>query len=177
MQTRFAIAVLVLGLLEIALLVLIALTPAPMNVAGLAHPEFAGMAIGGDGAARFEPIASYAFFFQILVLMQCYCLIAMGVSSHRHSTGFLGWLSLCLLLALFVWWRIMASYQDFLDTGTTNYFAGFPVATAWQVYAIWIAGMALVVLYVAGFRRYIWSHEDEAAFEALVAESKNKNTA
>ena len=174
MQNRFAIAIFVIGILECVVLLLIALSTTPENAAGLAHADFAGMRIGGDGMARFLPVADYAFVFQALVLVQCYCLIALGVSHDRKDAPFLGWLAGCLALALLVWWQIFDAYRDFLDSGETTYFAGFPVATAWQVYGIWLAGVGLVLLYVIGFRRFIWSIDDERAFAALVTEYSEK---
>lgn len=171
MKTRFAIAVLVIGLAQCVMLLLVGFAPEIEGATGFAHPEFAGMRIGGDGAARIAPISGYSFVFQVLVLLQMHLLVAMGVSGHRHSAAFFGWLGGSLALALFIWWQLFESYAAFLATGETTYLAGFPVATTWLVYPIWLSGGALVLLYVAGFKQYIWSDEDQAAFDDLLAES------
>jgi hypothetical protein len=40
-----------------------------------------------------------------------------------------------------------------------------------MLYGVWISGMVLAGIYVFGFRRYIFSREDEAEYEALRAEA------
>lgn len=173
MQRRLAIAILVLGIIECALLVVIALSPAPENAAGLAHDALAGVRVGGDGAERIAPIIWPAFLFQALVLVQCHLMIALGVSDHRRTPALMTLLAACLAVSLFVWFNLFSSYQAFLQTGVTDYVAGFPTATAWQVYAIWLGGMSLVALYVFGFRKFIWSEEDEQAYQQFINESRN----
>ena len=69
-QTRLAIVILVLGLAQCVALILIALTPLPDNTGGLPHALYNGMRIGGDGAARFLPIAALAYWFQVVVIAQ-----------------------------------------------------------------------------------------------------------
>jgi len=41
------------------------------------------------------------------------------------------------------------------------------------VYSIWLAGLGLVALYVLGFKRYVWSDDDQRAFEVLVKQTRN----
>lgn len=171
MQRRLAIAILILGIIECLILVAIALAPAPENAAGLAHATLPGVRIGGDGTARFTPIATLSFLFQALMLVQAHLMVALGVSDRLRTLPFLGLLAGCLAISLFVWFNLFSEYQRFLETGVTSYFAGFPAATAWQVYAIWLGGLSLVALYVFGFKKFIWSDEDEQAFQQLVDES------
>nr|MCH9784876.1 hypothetical protein [Gammaproteobacteria bacterium] len=78
-QSRLCLVILLFGLLQCGLLGLIAVLPAAENVGGLAHPLFNSMRVGGDGAARFLPVADLAYWFQILVLAQICCMIALGV--------------------------------------------------------------------------------------------------
>jgi len=176
MQTRLVIIILFLGVLQCVLLLLIAETPAPDLVTGVAHNFFAGMRVGGDGLIRLLPIAHYAFYFQLLVLAQICVMIALGVSPRKRSRVF--WLSLLgsFLLAALVWWQMFNAYEAFLTTGKTEYVAGFPIATAWQVYATWLAGLALVGLYVFGFRHYVWSDEDQDVFDRLVKYSREASS-
>ncbi|XOV86759.1 MAG: hypothetical protein ACFHX7_17525 [Pseudomonadota bacterium] len=172
MQRLLPVTILVLGLIQLGLLLVIGLSPAPENATSLAHASFSGMRIGGDGAARLEPVAGAAFVFQLVVLAQICCLVALGVGKHRHSGSFHVLLVLAFLVAAGVWYGLFSAYETFLETGTTAYFLGFPVATAWQVYAIWLSGLVLVGTYVFGFTRFIWSEEDETRFQTLVTRAR-----
>ncbi|MGK0469862.1 MAG: hypothetical protein ACJAR0_000324 [Candidatus Azotimanducaceae bacterium] len=176
MQTRLAIIILFIGVLQCVLLLLIADTPAPDLVTGLAHDQFPGMRVGGDGVLRLLPIADYAFYFQLLALAQICVMIALGVSPRKRSPVF--WLSLLVsfVLAALVWWQMFTAYEQFLSTGKTEFFAGFPIATAWQVYATWLAGLSLVGLYVIGFKHYVWSDEDQEMFDRLVKSSSESSS-
>jgi hypothetical protein len=74
---------------------------------------------------------------------------------------------------MFIWWQMFSSHQQFLETGETGYFLGFPTATAWQVYGTWLCAIPLIILYSVGFRHFVFSEEDEAKFQALLEESRN----
>ena len=176
MQTRLAIIILILGVLQCVLLILIAETPAPDLVTGLAHTQFSGMRVGGDGLERLLPVAGYAFYFQFLALAQICVMIALGVSPRKRTPVFWSCLFGSFVLAALVWWQMFSAYEDFLTTGETEFIAGFPIATAWQVYATWLAGLALVALYVIGFKRYVWSDEDQEVFDRLVKSSSESSS-
>ncbi|MFT4632331.1 MAG: hypothetical protein ACI8PP_000367 [Candidatus Pseudothioglobus sp.] len=167
-QTRLSLVILTLGLAQCLLLALMAVTPLPENISGVAHAVYNGMRAGGDGSARFLPIARFAYLFQIVVLAQICCLLALGVKPSRRSTFFWTMLTACFGLSVFVWTALVSSYERFLATGETASVAGFPVATTWLVYAVWLAGLGLVALYVFGFKSYVWSDSDQKEFEQLV---------
>jgi hypothetical protein len=167
-QTRLCLVILTLGLLQCLLLALMAMTPLPDNIGGVSHAVYNGMRAGGDGSARYLPIAQLAYVFQVLVLTQICCMLALGVKPVRRSAFFWAMLTACLALSVFVWTALVSSYESFLASGETSMVAGFPVATAWLVYAIWLAGLGLVALYVFGFKSYVWSDNDQQEFEQLV---------
>ena len=154
-----------------ALLLLIGLAEAPPNAAGLPHPAIAEMRSGGDGAARLEAIGGYAFAFQSLLLLFAALLCTLSVSPARRSPAFLGWMAVTFLANMLPWQQMYFQHQAFLETGKTGWFAGFPAATAWQVYGVWFAGIALIAIYSAGFRHYILSENDEQRFRKLLRES------
>jgi len=173
MQTKLVIAIFVFGLALCGILLLIGLTPPVDNAAGIAHPAYDGMRAGGDGAARIEPIASLAFIFHVIVLAQFACFVALGVSEQRRSGLFYLLIAGCYLLTLFVWWRLFASHQQYLNSGETQYFFGFPTATAWVVYGVYLSGVSFIALYVFGFKRFIWSDQDQETFQRLLDEQQN----
>jgi hypothetical protein len=167
-QTRLTLIILALGLAQCLALTLMALTPLPDNIGGVAHGIYNGMRAGGDGSARYLPIAQLAYVFQVVVLAQICCMLALGVKPARRSAFFWAMLTICFGLGVFVWTMLVTSYEQFLAAGETAMVAGFPVATSWLVYAIWLAGLGFVALYVFGFKAYVWSDDDQAEFERIV---------
>lgn len=174
-QQYWIYAILVLGIFECGILGLILLEPATANATGTPHPSIPSMIVGGD-SIRFDHIDSYAWWFQVFVLAQAHCLAALGVNPERRSNVFMGLLAGCYLLALLVWWQMFSGYEAFVATGETEFFFGFPTATAWQTYGLWVSGLSLMALYTFGFSHYVWSDSDQAAFEALTKKHAPQNT-
>lgn len=162
-------------LLMAGILIAICLAETVPNAAGVAHPEFNGMQIGGDGAARLQYIGGLAFAFQALLLLLIVCLAALGVAEERRSPELWAYMGGTLLFSLFVWWQMYSGHQAFLETGVTSYFMGFPVATAWQVYGTWLGAIPLIILYSVGFRKFIFTEEDEIKYEELLEKHARKS--
>jgi hypothetical protein len=156
------------------ILLAIALVEPTSNAGGVPHPDYPGMVIGGDGAERLADIGALAFLFQSLLLLLIVCLSILGVSEARRSPKFMAYMAASFIFMIFIWWQMYSSHQQFLETGETGYFLGFPTATAWQVYGTWLCAIPLIVLYSVGFRQFIFSEEDEARFQALLEESSNQ---
>lgn len=174
MRSKLILLIFAIVLLMAGILVAICLAEQVPNGAGMAHPEFNGMQIGGDGAARLEHIGGLAFAFQCLLLTLIVALSALGVAEKRRSTELWAYMGGTLLFSLFVWWQMYSGHQAYLASGTSNYFMGFPVATAWQVYGTWLGAIPLIALYSLGFRKYIFTEEDEARYEQLLKEIAEK---
>lgn len=155
------------------ILLLIGLADPTPNAGGLPHPAYPGMVIGGEGAERLVDIGVLAFLFQSLLLLLIVCLSILGISERRRSPKFMTYMVASFAFMMFIWWQMYSSHQQFLETGETGYFLGFPTATAWQVYGTWLCAIPLIILYSVGFRHFVFSEEDEAKFQALLEESRN----
>ena len=174
MKERLIHLLLAIVVLMGLLLLAIALAEPAANGGGITHPDFAGMQAGGDGAARMEYIGSYAFLFHCLLLALIAALCVLGVSRQRRTPRFLAIVSLSLLFTWYIAWQMYSGHQDFLASGETGYFLGFPTATAWAVYGTWLGAIPLIVLYCVGFRRYVFSDEDKAKYQQLLETKKKK---
>ena len=170
MHSKLIVVIFTTVLIMAGLLIAIVLADYVPNGAGFPHPEFNGMQAGGDGAARLEHIGGLAFTFQCLLLLLIVCLATLGVAEQRRSAELWAYMGGTLLFSLFVWYQMYSGHQAFLETGTTNYFMGFPVATAWQVYGTWLGAIPLIILYTVGFRKFIFTKEDERKYEQLLAD-------
>lgn len=160
----------------IALLLLLIMLAEPVaGAGGVPHPVFEGMRRGGNGAARLQHIGSYAYSFQALLLALIVALSTLGVSERHRSARLRGYMISTFLFSAFILWRLVASHQQFLATGETSYFMGFPEATAWAIYGVWAGAVPLMILYVVGFRQYIYTEDDEAEFNTLLEETRAQN--
>ena len=169
---RLIHVVLLVLLLIVGLIGWILVSPEPPMSTGSPHPEIAGMSVGGDGLVRMGPIFFPGFTLQALFVILIHLLVALSVAERNRSALF--WISLCCagLVSMWVCWKIFSSYAQFLETGETDYFLGFPVASAWMMFGIWLSGVLLAVIYVVGFRRFVFTVEDEAAYDLLEAEAQ-----
>ena len=164
---------LVLALLWV-LLVLVAVQPDPSVPNSLPHPDVDGMMAGSDGLARLADIGWPAFSLQAATLILVLLMIALGVSRRYRTLPFWLGLAATAILFLFVWARIFLGHRHFLSTGEVEFLLGFPAPTAWVAYGIWASGLALLALYVVGFRKFIYTHEDAAEFDRLVENLKGE---
>lgn len=155
-----------------ALLIAILMAPEPPLAGGAPHPSIAGMVVGGDGQARLQPIGTYAFIFQSLLLLLIVCLCCLGVSQRNRSRRFYSYMSASYAMALFIWWQMYSGHQAFLDSDEVGFFVGFPIPTAWQMYGTWFSAIPLILLYSIGFRKFIYSQADDEAFQAILATHK-----
>lgn len=165
------------GLVVTALMVIwVATTPAPEMAAGAAHPDYPAMTIGGDGT-RASPILLPAWLWQAAVIITATLLILLGIAPRHRSGMVLGLLAACGLAMLVSWTFLLTSYQASVAAGETSYALGFPVATSWMIYGIWFSQGLLTVLYCWGFRKFIFTEEDEAKFEAIAARARAEKAA
>ena len=175
MRSNLIYVIFAIVLLMTGILVAISLADSVPNAAGLAHAQFNGMQAGGDGAARLEHIGGLAFAFQALLLLLIVCLAALGVAEERRNIEFWAYMGGTLLFSLFVWWQIYFGHKAFLETEVTSYFMGFPVATAWQLYGTWLGATPLIILHTIGFRKFIFTIEDEQTYEKLLENIATKS--
>ena len=153
------------------LLLAIGMADSVPNASGQPHTKHPGMLIGMDGAARLAHIGFLAFLFNSLLLTLIVCLCILGVSERYRSSKFLAGMGASLLFMLAIWWMMFSTHQNFLQTGDTSYFMGFPVPTAWQVYGTWLGAIPLVMMYSCGFRKFIYTRDDEEEFKTLLEQA------
>lgn len=144
--------------------------PPDAPAAGIPHPEISAMTIGGDGRARIHSIFAPALVWQSCAIFVFALMIVLGVAPRHRSARFWVGLALSTLCALGAWFALMASYAQYLETGQTGYVLGFPTASSWMLFGIWGASLSLCALYVFGFRSFVFTHEDETRFQAVLDE-------
>lgn len=156
-----------------ALLLFILNAEIVVNGGGIKHEIFSGMSIGGDGLERlsYTGIPSYVFGALLIFLIVVFCVL--GIPPQKRDFQLYMFVLCTLILSLFVWYQMISSHLEYLETGVTGYFLGFPTASAWQMYGIWLSSVPLISLYSIGFRRYVFSDSDEKEFNALLEKSRS----
>jgi len=140
----------------------------PPASSGSPHTMINGMKAGGDGAARIHGLESSSFILYISCFLVFIAFVISGVSRRYRSARFWIWTGLITIVFLFVFYNVFNSYMAFLSTGKVNMFMGFPGPTAWMIYGLWAGGALLALFYVVGFRKFIYTAEDETALQDIL---------
>lgn len=161
--------ILVLLVAILGLLVLLLMGESPVGATGHPHPQIASMTIGGDGLARLGGMGWAMSSIQVLTILLIHALVALGVNERHRSLTFWALLGSSTALSLAIWIGLYQSYIHFLETGDAKVVLGFPLPTTLAMFGVFIGGSYLCLIYVWGFRRFVFPVEDEAAYEALRA--------
>lgn len=145
----------------------------PMATTGAAHPQLPAMRIGGDGLARLGDQGWLLASLQYLTLTVVYLLIALGVAPKRRTGLFWILLGIGYALSIGICWLMMSSYFQYLVGGRLTMLLGFPLPTTLMLYAIFLGGSYLSWLYCWGFDRFIFTAEDAAEYETLLADTNH----
>jgi hypothetical protein len=84
------------------------------------------------------------------------------------------WLVVGLCAFLAAWTVLVLAYRTYMLEGPVRLFLGFPLPTAIMLYVLFPASLIFTVAYVAGFRRWVLSEDDEASYERLLAETRGR---
>jgi hypothetical protein len=137
------------------------------------HPEFANMQQSGNDAVPDTGLLWVGWSFGALQIALFAAMLALGARSRR---GLSGPLIAASLVYLAIWSALVLTYRGQLNVEDPALFLGFPVATAWMLFAIWPFPLIFTIYYVVGFDRWIATPEDLAeldrTLERLRAEPK-----
>jgi hypothetical protein len=171
MRLMWCLLVVLTGLLGMLFWLLGSTEPAAAT--GMVHPTIPAMRIGGDGLARLGDQGWVLAGLQYLSLGVIYLLIALGVAPHRRTRLFWALLGFGFVLSIGVCWLMMSSYFQYLAGGPLTMLLGFPLPTTLMLYAIFLGGSYLCWLYCWGFDRFIFTAEDAAEYESLLADTEH----
>jgi hypothetical protein len=164
------------AMLILAGLTVIVLTGAePLDSAGVNHPTFPDLKMGGKGADKLASLGMLPFVFQLVVYVLAACLLYMGVPERRRDGFLKGAVVGMFFVTVLVWVKTYLSYLAFLETGTVEIFLGFPEPTAWMLYGIWGGFGVYCLFYVIFFKRYFLYPDDLQSFNDLVSDMKQNS--
>jgi len=166
-----------LSKLIFALLLLLALVvggiliaPGAEIAAHVPHGRVSAMFSGGDGAARHASTLALGWAFGTIQLLIFAALMALGVRKNGSMRGFTTTLVGCTGFLIILWTAIVVTYRDYAAGSDSVLVLGMHASTALVVLGFWPLSTILTVAFVVGFNRWVYTPEDEEAFERLVAE-------
>jgi len=162
------IAILVVFIAMAALLFSLTTLEEPNNASGEPHHQFQTMRQGGDGLARSEPLLGRIWLLGVLQVAMYASFMTLAVNRRHRDRRF----ALCLaggcVAMVGVWSVLLLAYQASWSQSVPNLVFGFPTASAWMLYGVWTVPVVFVAMYRFGFRRWIYTPEDQRRFEALL---------
>jgi len=143
--------------------------PEPPQSHGVIHPKFASMEHGGAGIDRPATVLWLGWGLGVLEIAFFVALIALGARNRRGLRG----LGLPLVGAglayVSAWTALVLAYRGYANDAVSVLVLGFPLPTAWMLFAIWPLPVLFVVFYTAGFDRWVATPKDLAELEEQLA--------
>jgi hypothetical protein len=150
----------------------ILLIPETSGALGTAHPDFVGMRHGGSGLERHAAVLWAGWAFGGVGIVLYAALMAFGTRRGPARQAIAPWLVLGLCAFLATWTGLVLAYRTYMLEGPGRLFLGFPLPTAIMLYVLFPASLIFTVTYVVGFGRWVFSEDDETAYERLLAETQ-----
>ena len=114
------------------------------------------------------------FLMSILILGIMACCILLGVSKGDKIGPYFRWISLGFVFIGVIFLALTLSYSTYTGADSTTFFGGYPSPTAWMIYGVWIAPLALIFLFSFTFDRWFLKPEDLQNFRELVEASSEE---
>ncbi|MCZ6696403.1 MAG: hypothetical protein O7A63_07685 [Acidobacteria bacterium] len=160
---------LALTLLMLVVIGFAAFVPEIPGVYGSPHPDFPGMLRGGPGPERHDGILWIGWLFGLLQIALFVTLMIIGARRGGRPSGATVPLVFCGAIQAAVWTSIVLTYRGAMQDGAGAFILAFPIPSAILLYVLWPLMGLFTLCFVVGFRRWVLSDEDLAAFERLVA--------
>lgn len=157
------------------LLIIIALwvLPEVPIATGQVHPEYQTMLKSGNVITNQESTKWLAYFFGLLILILFVLSIFIGARRKRDTGNLVYWLLGGSLVYLITYHFSVMAYWKYAEAGSTNYFLGLPIPTAWAIYGLWSVPILMTLTYVLGFDQWILDKKDMQDFENLIDSHKD----
>ena len=162
-----------LGLLAglLALCALIFSIPEPSNGHAVAHHAVDGMRQAGDAWLQSGPVFRVGYFLGVLIYLIFSILVYIGVPQAKRDRTLRLVHSAATLAVLGMWSFLIYLSWQYLHSGDPMIGSAFPLPTLVMLLGLWIAPVSFSLIYVLGFRRWIFTPEDEEKFRQIM-ESK-----
>lgn len=160
-----------LGLLAglLALCLLIFSIPEPVNSHGMAHNAVDGMRQAGDALQQSEPVFAIGYLLGVMIYLIMSAMVYIGVPQAKRDRRLRLVHSAATLVVLGMWSLLIYLFRQYLYSGDPMIDSGFPLPTLVMLLGLWAAPLSFSLIYVLGFRRWVFTREDEETFRRLMA--------
>jgi hypothetical protein len=165
LERTLLILIIILGIMSVVIM----LQPEPEGAQGVDHPRISAMKHGGSGLDRHVRLLWLHWGFGVLTILVLVTLVALGARSRDKLRGLGGWLLVSGAGYVAAWTWLTMTYKEYMYDSSGALFLAFPAPTAVMMYIFLPVSLIFNVLYVAGFKRWVLSDDDLAAYEELVA--------
>jgi len=155
-------------ILFLGIIAFLTMTPPPANVTGQDHEVYKTILKGGDSMTSDSTTNTLADLCGLCATGLLCLFLVLGAIRKRRLDGIRPWLIIASIVYLSIYTLTYWSDSHYAATGHDRFFLGWPVPTAWMIYAMWSAPVLFVLIYIFKFRDWILTEEDEARFEELV---------
>lgn len=132
----------------------------PMEFAtGKLHEAFPSMLRGGSSIANSQFLKLLSFLYGFIIFCLLINAVYIGGRKSQKFAGFKYMILVFTIVYLAAYAIMMFSYWKYIE-GNNSYFLGFPVPSAWMIYAIHLFPFLLLIFYAVNFHKYIISRKE-----------------
>ena len=160
----------------IFLVIILALcfTTPPDFVTGQGHPSFKTMLKGGDSLSETKTTNPLGFLFGLCTVSLLCGFLILGAIRRNSLENIRPWLLLSSLVYCIVFALTYFADTTYVAEGHERFFLGWPIPTAFMIYAMWSAPVLFVIIYILKFREWILPEKEEQRFYELLEARKKK---
>ena len=155
-------------ILFLGIIGLLFMTAPPPDVTGQVHDVYKTMLHGGTSMSLNGTTKILAYLFGLCATGTLCLFIIVGAVRKGKLDGIRPWLIFASVAYLIVYSLTYFADASYVSTGHTRFFLGWPIPTAWMIYAMWATPILFMLIYVFKFRDWILTEEDETRFKELV---------
>jgi hypothetical protein len=151
--------------------------PADVPATASIHETQPSMTVGGPGAAKHHRVFGLGIAFGVLQIAFFAACLALGASRGGRVGRIAVPIAVGAALHILAFLGLAISYRAYAAEAGGPLFLGFPIPTAFLLYAVWWTPMVFVLIYVFAFDRYVFSDADHARFREILAARDARNGA
>ena len=126
----------------------------------------------GDIRQQSGPVFGVGYLLGVLIYLVISALVYIGVPPAKRDRKLGLAHAAATLLVLGTWSLLMYLFRQYLLSGDPMVVVAFPLPTLVMLLGVWIAPMSFSLIYILGFRRWIFTPEDEETFRRLMESKK-----
>lgn len=150
--------------------------PAPPGASGMLHGTYKTMLVGLPGSDQKSSINLIALLFglgQILFFTLLFFLV-MRQKKPSKLRNVLFVVSGAVYATIFI--KLFDAYVASIAQQPVELWGPFPTATSWMLFGLSTAPLLFAAIYYFGFRQWIWSDEEQAQYDEILAQYSQSNT-